>query len=157
TGTDPGPRTCSSTTCEITYQTLVNEGLFPPTFNGMNAFRSFYKIQLKRTGIAPNYVINGLITTTASWTENGAIRYDLLGKSMQAAGVDSGITKTASTATGYGEQWKEVSSNFNSIATAGQLTYKVGYNSALYSVYLRRDGTLPMTGDLNLDGHNINN
>ncbi|WP_149143285.1 shufflon system plasmid conjugative transfer pilus tip adhesin PilV, partial [Salmonella enterica] len=27
----------------------------------------------------------------------------------------------------------------------------------LYSVYLRRDGTLPMTGDLNLDGHNINN
>ena len=156
-GTDPGPRTCSASMCEITYQTLVNEGLFPPSFNGMNAFRSFYKIQLKRTGIAPNYIINGIITTTSSWTENGAIRYDLLGKSMQAAGVDSGITKTASTATGYGEQWKEVSSNFNSIATAGQLTYRVGYNSALYSVYLRRDGTLPMTGDLNMGGNNISN
>ena len=63
-GTDPGPRTCSASMCEITYQTLVNEGLFPPSFNGMNAFRSFYKIQLKRTGIAPNYIINGIITTT---------------------------------------------------------------------------------------------
>jgi hypothetical protein len=27
----------------------------------------------------------------------------------------------------------------------------------MYSVYLRRDGTLPMTGDLNMGGKNINN
>ena len=27
TGTDPGPRTCSGSGCEITYQTLINEGL----------------------------------------------------------------------------------------------------------------------------------
>jgi prepilin-type N-terminal cleavage/methylation domain-containing protein len=26
---DPGPRTCSANSCEITYQTLVNEGLLP--------------------------------------------------------------------------------------------------------------------------------
>jgi hypothetical protein len=28
TGTDPGPRTCSGSVCEITYQTLINEGLY---------------------------------------------------------------------------------------------------------------------------------
>lgn len=27
----------------------------------------------------------------------------------------------------------------------------------MYSVYLRRDGTLPMTGDLNMGGKSINN
>ncbi len=26
---DPGPRTCSAAGCEITYQTLINEGLLP--------------------------------------------------------------------------------------------------------------------------------
>jgi uncharacterized protein (UPF0333 family) len=32
TGTDPGPRTCSGSVCEITYQTLINEGLLPSTY-----------------------------------------------------------------------------------------------------------------------------
>ncbi|EPL2888814.1 shufflon system plasmid conjugative transfer pilus tip adhesin PilV, partial [Serratia marcescens] len=76
---------------------------------------------------------------------------------MQTAGIDSGMTRTTSNAFGYGGQWSETSANFNNITSAGQLAFRVGYNSALYSVYLRRDGTLPMTGDLNLDGHNINN
>ncbi len=154
---DPGPRTCNSSGCEITYQTLVNEGLLPSTFIGVNANKSPYKIILKRDGITPNYVINGLITTSNTWSEGGKTRFDLLGKAMQTAGIDSGMTSSSSTASGYGGQWIETSSNFNNITMAGQLSFRVGFNSALYSVYLRRDGTLPMTGDLNMDGHNINN
>ena len=156
-GTDPGPRTCTATVCEITYQTLVNEGLLPSAYTGINANRSPYKILLKRDGSAPNYVINGIITTAMAWVENSNVRYDLLGKSMQSAGIDSGMTKTATMASGYGSQWSENSTNFNNITSAGQLAYRVGYNSALYSVYLRRDGTLPMTGDLNMGGNNIYN
>ncbi|HHS9722250.1 TPA: tail fiber protein [Raoultella planticola] len=157
TGTDPGPRTCSGSVCEITYQTLINEGLLPSTYTGTNANKSSYKIILKRDGTSPNFVINGLITTSTAWIEGGKTRYDLLGKAMQTAGIDSGMTKTTSIAYGYSGQWSETSSDFNNITTAGQFAYRVGFNSALYSVYLRRDGTLPMTGDLNLDGHNINN
>lgn len=157
TGTDPGPRTCSGSVCEITYQTLINEGLLPSTYTGTNANKSSYKIILKRDGTSPNYVINGLITTSAAWIEGGKTRYDLLGKAMQTAGIDSGMTKTTSIASGHSGQWSETSANFNNITSAGQLAFRVGFNSALYSVYLRRDGTLPMTGDLNLDGHNINN
>lgn len=157
TGTDPGPRTCSGSVCEITYQTLINEGLLPSTYTGTNANKSSYKIILKRDGTTPNYVINGLITTSTAWIEGGKTRYDLLGKAMQTAGIDSGMTRTTSNAFGYGGQWSETSANFNNITSAGQLAFRVGFNSALYSVYLRRDGTLPMTGDLNLDGHNINN
>lgn len=157
TGTDPGPRTCSGSLCEITYQTLINEGLLPSTYTGTNANKSSYKIILKRDGTTPNYVINGLITTSTAWIEGGKTRYDLLGNAMQTAGIDSGMTKTTSIASGYSGQWTETSANFNNITSAGQLAFRVGFNSALYSVYLRRDGTLPMTGDLNLDGHNINN
>lgn len=157
TGTDPGPRTCSGSVCEITYQTLINEGLLPSTYTGTNANKSSYKIILKRDGTTPNYVINGLITTSTAWIEGGKTRYDLLGNAMQTAGIDSGMTKTTSIASGHSGQWTETSANFNNITSTGQLAFRVGFNSALYSVYLRRDGTLPMTGDLNLDGQNINN
>ncbi|MBX9446341.1 shufflon system plasmid conjugative transfer pilus tip adhesin PilV [Dickeya chrysanthemi] len=154
---DPGPRTCSGSVCEITYQTLVNEGLLPSSFSGVNAQKSSYKIFLRRSGNVPNYIINGLITTTNVWADGGKVRYDLLGKAMQAAGIDSGMTKTDIAASGYGGQWSELSTDYSNITAAGLLAYRVGYDSAMYSVYLRRDGTLPMTGDLNMGGQNIYN
>ena len=157
TGTDPGPRTCSGSVCEITYQTLINEGLLPSAFTGTNANKSSYKIILKRDGTTPNYVINGLITTSTAWIEGGKTRYDLLGNAMQIAGIDSGMTRTTSNAFGYGGQWSETSANFNNITSAGQLAFRVGFNSALYSIYLRRDGTLPMTGNLNMGGQSVYN
>ncbi|EEP9257303.1 shufflon system plasmid conjugative transfer pilus tip adhesin PilV [Salmonella enterica] len=156
-GSDPGPRTCSGNICEITSNTLINEGLLPSTFSGMNAQKSSYKILLKRDGISPNYVVNGLITTTLPWSEGAKIRYDLLGKAMLSAGVDSGMTKSATVASGYEGQWSEKSSDFSNITSEGLLSYRTGFNSAMYSVYLRRDGTLPMTGDLNMGGNDINN
>lgn len=93
TGTEPGPRICSGSVCTITYQTLINEGLLPASFTGVNVNKSAYTILLKREGTAPNYVINGLVTTNTAWTEGNRVRYDLLGKAMQTAGVDSGMSK----------------------------------------------------------------
>lgn len=154
---DPGPRTCSSNGCEITYQTLVNEGFLPVGYTGVNMQKSSYKIMLKRSGTAPNYVINGLITTTSPWLEGERYRYDLLGKAMQVAGIDSGMTKSAALVSGLQGAWTETSSAFNNITAAGLLAYRVGYDSSMYSVYLRRDGTLPMTGNLNMDNQDINN
>lgn len=154
---DPGPRVCSGNSCEITYQTLVNEGLLPVSYTGINMQKSSYKIVLKRSGIAPNFVINGLITTTSPWLEGGKYRYDLLGKAMQVAGTDSGMTKSATVVSGLQGTWTETSSAFNNITAAGLLAYRVGYDSSMYSVYLRRDGTLPMTGNLNMGNQDINN
>ncbi|EDK7436201.1 shufflon system plasmid conjugative transfer pilus tip adhesin PilV, partial [Salmonella enterica subsp. enterica serovar Typhi] len=101
---DPGPRTCNGSGCEITYQTLINEGLLPTAYTGINVKKSPYKILLKRDGTAPNYVINGLITTSTAWIEGGKTRYDLLGNAMQTAGIDSGMTKTTSIASGHSGQ-----------------------------------------------------
>ncbi|WP_077269447.1 pilus assembly protein PilV [Klebsiella pneumoniae] len=154
---DPGPRICSTNGCEITYQTLVNEGLLPASYTGINAQKSTYKILLKRDGTTPNYVINGLIITTLPWSEGNRVRYDLLGQAMQEAGIDSGMTKSASVVSGFSGQWTENQTYYAGIKSTGLLAYRVGYDSALYSVYLRRDGTLPMTGNLNLGGNDINN
>ena len=154
---DPGPRTCSANGCEITYQTLVNEGLLPAGHAGVNMQKSSYKILLKRAGTTPNYVINGLIVTTVPWLGGNRVRYDLLGRAMQAAGIDSGMTQSATVASGMGGQWTENQNNYSGINAAGLLAYRVGYDSSMYSVYLRRDGTLPMTGDLSMGGKNINN
>ena len=68
-----------------------------------------------------------------------------------------GMSRATKIASGYGGQWSENSGNYSNITDGGLLAYRVGYNSSMYSVYLRRDGTLPMTGDLNLGGKSIKN
>lgn len=116
---DPGPRTCDSSGCEITYQTLANEGLLPASYTGVNAQKSSYKILLKRSGTTPNYVINGLIITTMPWSEGNRVRYDLLGRAMQEAGIDSGMTKSASVVSGFSGQWTENQTNYAEIKSTG--------------------------------------
>ncbi len=81
---------------------------------------------LKRSGTAPDYVINGLITTASPWEEGGRIRYDLLGKAVQAAGVDGGMSRNTKIASGYGGQWSENSNSYSNITGGGLLAYRVG-------------------------------
>ena len=155
---DPGPRTCSGNTCVISVQTLKNEGILPNSYVDNNSFRSPYSIVIKRTGSSPNYILDALITTSAAWIESGNNpRYDLLGFAMQKAGVDSGMTKSNTKADGYNGNWSELSSSFSNITKPGQLVFRAGYNASLYSAYLRRDGTLPMTGNLDMGNQDIKN
>lgn len=157
---DPGPRTCysASNSCTITLQTLINENFLPASYSSNNIFGSDYEIILKRTGTAPYYNIGGLITTKKAWIgNNGMPRFDLLGKAMQSAGIDSGMNRElAIKMTGYKGLWTFNNSEYSNITTLGQLSYIAGIGSNSYSVFLRRDGTLPMTGALNMDGNDIN-
>ncbi|SLM62793.1 MULTISPECIES: hypothetical protein [Dickeya] len=50
---DPGPRVCNSTGCEITYQTLINEGLLPVSYAGINSKNATHRIFLKRDNNIP--------------------------------------------------------------------------------------------------------
>ena len=161
TTTDPGPRNCVTTTstCSISIQTLINEGLLSQTYSVQNLFNSPYTITLKRNGSAPYYTVAGLITTDNPWRGAGtSVRFDLLGKAMQEAGIDSGMTRENSNVlNGYKGLWTHNTAEFSNINKLGQLGYQVGYGSYSYSIYLRRDGSLPMTGNLNMGGQNINN
>ena len=161
TTTDPGPRNCVTTTstCSISIQTLINEGLLPQTYSVQNLFNSAYTIALKRSGSAPYYNVTGIITTDNAWLGAGSsVRFDLLGKAMQEAGIDSGMTRENSNVlNGYKGLWNHTTTEFSNINKLGQLGYQVGYGSYSYSIYLRRDGSLPMTGNLNMGGQSINN
>lgn len=155
---DPGPRSCSGSTCTITLQTLKNEGILPNSYLDNNIFRSSYSIVIKRSGTAPNYILDGLVATNNAWIQSGSNpRYDLLGYAMQKAGIDSGMTKANNKVDGYNGMWSETNTSFSNINKAGQLVFRAGYNANLYSAYLRRDGTLPMTGNLNMGANDINN
>ena len=158
---DPGPRTCVAATssCSITIPTLINEGLLPQSYSSQNLFNSPYTIVLKRSGSSPYYNVAGLITTDNAWRGAGSsVRFDLLGKAMQEAGVDSGMSRDASNILqGYKGLWNHDTVEFPNINKLGQLGFQVGYGSYSYSIYLRRDGTLPMTGNLNMGSQSINN
>lgn len=95
---DIGPRTCTiaTSTCSITITSLVNEGLLPSSYSGKNVYGHGYNILLKRTGTTPYYKINGLVLTDNTLKTGNNIRYDLLGQAMQAAGIDSGMTRDSS-------------------------------------------------------------
>lgn len=155
---DIGPRTCDITkqTCEITTQTLVNDGLLPPTFSAKNIYGSGYKLIISRKGTSPYWNVSALIITDTPLSIGGSIRYDILGKAMQSAGIDSGMTRTASNKIdGYKGSWSANQTEYSNINKQGLLGYIAGYGSNSYSAFLRRDGTLPMTGDLNMGTKNI--
>jgi len=158
---DQGPRNCSSGTgiCVITTETLAKEGLLPSSFNGKNVYGSGYQISLKRTGTSPYWNVTGLITTDTPLmlgSKNGVPRYDLLGVAMQKAGTDSGMSRnSAYQIDGYKGTWNAKANDYPNINKLGVLGFQAGYGSNSYSAFLRRDGTLPMTGDLNMGTKNI--
>jgi len=158
---DVGPRTCSSATntCSVTHQTLINDGLLPSTYSGKNVYGSGYNILLKREGSSPYYQIHGMVVTNEPLkTTNVNIRYDLLGNAMLSAGIDSGMTRDSSSlVSGFNGGWSATSADYSNINKSGLLAYQAGYGTYNYSVFLRRDGTLPMTGNLNMGANSINN
>lgn len=160
---NPGYRKCVNVTiagiptkrCTITSETLRMNSLVPNSFGGLNSWGSEYEYEILVSGSAPNLIIDGMVTTKSPYTSGSVVRYDLLGEAMMAAGADSGMTRNSPTrADGYNGSWAE-DNRFSTVYTLGQLAYRVGYGSQAYNVYLRRDGSLPMTGNMNMDGHDI--
>lgn len=173
---DPGPRTCTANVttvngnpasiCTITTDTLVRSGLLPTSFSGRNAFGAEYNIYIRVVGTSPNWIVEGLVVTNQPYTTGAGNRYDLLGQAMQEAGADSGMTRTlANTMEGLNGTWRDnswpaVTHNgitYPGVNQLGLLGYRAGYGSSGYAAYLRLDGTTPMNGSLDLDGHNIEN
>lgn len=108
-------------------------------------------------------VINGLITTSESWRANGnKMNYALLGEATSQAGVDAGFTDlnlgnpNANKIKGYKGGWElQRSDGYENINKLGILAYRFGFHSGDMTSFLRRDGSLPMTGNLNMDNNDI--
>lgn len=159
TAADPGPRTCTNAgggvvLCTITSETLRRNGLLPNSFSGRNAYGAQYLYQLRVEGVAPNRTVNGIVVTDTPYLTGSTTRFDLLGQAMLSAGVDSGMTRSvADRVEGYNGSWAE--QGFPVVDSVGLLAYRVGYGTSGYAAYLRRDGAASMTGNLDMDGNNI--
>lgn len=142
--------------CELTVAGLRRTGELPNSFNDKNVWGSEYKIQIKREGVPPDYKISGIVVTTS---EPPKSLVKILGTAVQSGGANAGNNLTdIQKMSGNSGAWSYTKSDFNIISnTEYQLSYRIGYNASQYSPYLRRDGSLPMTGHLDMAGHNINN
>lgn len=159
--TDPGPRTCTAATnsCVITIQTLINEGLLPNGFAVLAPYTG-YNITLRRTGTAPAWNIDALAVTTNGWLNLGTanVKYDMVGVALKEIGPDGGMTfQSNTTVSGLHGAWTETNATYPSITAAGQLAVRAGNGASMFSQFLRRDGTLPMFGNLDMGGQDINN
>lgn len=187
---DPGPRTCinvntgmanipSNTSlryCNITIQTLINEGLVPPNFTSLPPFRSAggldgYMLSFRVTSgpVSANWTsamgapnIEGMVQTRNAWLNGTRVDYNLIGEAVRTIGPDGGavgISRTAAGAmSGYLGGWSiptqaGITANAGSaydFGTVGRFGVRAGFGSSQFLQFLRRDGTLPMTGNLNM-------
>ena len=148
----------AANTCNITLQNLSDNALLPPNFSSNTILGNPYEIQLKRTGTAPNYMISGLVLTKGNKNTENTPSLVFLGKALRDIGRDGGLNKNTGKIIGTSNGWSADSTLFPILSNkVNYIGSAVGTLSGAYYVYLRRDGTLPMTGDLNMDGHNINN
>ena len=152
--------TCNSgnSTCNITLDTLRDNALLPPNFANNTILGNPYEIQLKRTGQDPNYMFSGLVLTKGYKNTDTNTSFVFLGKVVSDIGKDGGLNKSNGVITGAYSGWSADSTTFPILSNKKDyIGSSVGTLSGAYYVYLRRDGTLPMTGDLNMDSHNIKN
>ena len=152
--------TCNSSnsTCSLPLSVLSNNALLPYNFSNNTVLGNPYEIQLKRTGSSPNYMISGVILTKGYKSTENSSSPVFLGKVIKDIGRDGGINRISGKITGTANGWSADSTTFPILSNKkGYIGSSVGVLSGAYYVYLRRDGTLPMTGDLNLDSNNIKN
>lgn len=159
----------TATKCKISIDELKRLNfLSMNTNNTLNPVGSDYDIEFNikyLDGKKEVPVIDGLVVTKKPWTKNkradGEINYALLGEAVHQAGVDAGFTDlnrgspNSNKIKGYKEGWELDRADFTNINNPGAIAYRFGFHSGDMLAYLRRDGTLPMTGDLNMGDNKI--
>lgn len=172
---DPAPRYCTPNVttidgnpvaiCTVTIETLMRSGTLPRNFSGRNAFGAGYDLYIRVIGTGPTPIVDGLVMVNEPYTTGGSTpRYELMGQAMQEAGADSGMTRTlANSMEGLNGTWRDDAwpgvthggRTYTGVNRLGLLGYRVGYGSSAFAAFLRRDGTLPMTGSLFMEHHDI--
>ncbi len=146
----------------ITISDLQTSGLLPNFYLNQTPFGGVIEMEAVSTGGATPSV-TGLITTTPWTSPSGNPRYDLLGATIRKIGAQGGVSYYSSTVVaGLNGGWSAVKgvnpSEFTYISAPGQLAMRIYVDSVGEDgVYLRRDGTLPMIGNLDVGFHDINN
>jgi prepilin-type N-terminal cleavage/methylation domain-containing protein len=165
TGTSPA-RTCTATIASFQY-----DGLLPAGYTNVTAFSGggSWNISYRILGTNPNYNVEGLVISSIPWTTDGSTNaskaaYAMIGMAARQIGSDGGgvgspggVPCAATSFCSSGGAFTLKPSDYATITTSGQIGGRVGTGTELFNAYLRRDGTLPMTGNLNMGGNSIYN
>ncbi|NRF83853.1 hypothetical protein HQ619_07920 [Burkholderia gladioli] len=138
--------------------------VIPSGFSTVSAYGAPYQVALAKIPsgcVAPACDIGGVVYIGGAITDPSTGKPMTLEDAAAAIGGDGGYsdTITPGTLTGMNGSWADANPLGNA---AGVLAMRVGYGSSGWSAYVRRDGSLPMEGDLSFKGttgdtHNINN
>lgn len=147
--------TRSPTTAE-----LACLGFLPAGFTNAAMFGGGYQIQLNPTPgcVMPACNVEGYLITTAPVLSDSIVSAKVIGRALLEIGADGG-------ASGLGGPPNAVVSLGSGVPIAtpgfavqpGMLAVNLGSTVTQFDEYLRRDGTRPMTGNLNMGGNDINN
>jgi len=113
-----------------------------------------YKFEISRTPVGctpPSCDVTGLVYLAGQITDpsTGKVSALGLGQIISAIGGDGGFSDDMSpnTISGSGGQWSKANPMGNLL---GVVSMQLGYGTLGYQQFLRRDGTLPMLGTLNM-------
>jgi type II secretory pathway pseudopilin PulG len=143
-----------------TVSELLALGMLPPGFSSTNLYGGGYSISLTLapagcTGSACS--VSGLTSMTSPLV-NGKGEPDdaLAGEALSHAGVDAAMSSgtTPTVLAGLNGGWSAANP---AGAVPDALAIRSGYGSASYNEFVRRDGSTPMQGTLNLANNNIIN
>lgn len=136
----------------------------PAGYSTTSAYGTPYVISLTKTPagcVAPSCDIAGLVYIAGAITDPSTGHPLTLDDGAAAVGGDGGYSDLAApgSISGPDGEWSQPNPMGS---VAGVLAMRVGYGSSGWSAYVRRDGSLPMEGDLNFKGttgtrHNIDN
>lgn len=143
-----------------TVSELLSLGLLDKSISSINLYSGGYSTVLVTipsgcTGSACN--IQGLVYTTTPLTDASGRESDALaGEATTHGGGNLGYSSigNASNIVGPGGNWTMPNPLGN---VPGILAMRVGLSNTGLDQYLRRDGTLPMTGDLNMGSQSVTN
>jgi hypothetical protein len=101
--------------------------------------------------------LEGMVCINAPLRNSNKIDYVRLGTAIKRLGADGGYSSagTPGTISGLGAKW--TAPNPVSGTPAGLLCSRFGYSSSTFAQYLRKDGTVAMTGNLNVGNNSVNN
>lgn len=143
-----------------TVSELQTLGYLDKSFSPVNLYSGSYAAQLKVTPtgctVTTCLVFGLTYLTTPLRDSTGQVNASLLGEATLEAGGDAAVSTSLDAAhlTGLNGSWV-VDNPLG--ATVGILAMRSGYGTQNLNQYLPRSGALPLTGDLDMAGQNINN
>jgi len=146
------------------YPTLLELnalGLTPPNLSSTAPGGGKYVIQIEKSPhdcVAPNCNLEGLVTVNRPYLMNGKVDYARLGMAAAAVGPDGAFStrRSPEQLTGYGGMWKVDNPVIPALGQlSGILAARFGYASTELAVFYKRDGSTPLTGDMDAARHAI--